>query len=191
VHQKSLDTVQKRHHVRVWQYPGRANIWLGTAAEDVGFRFELTHWTHSTEPNIDSERAKVVNDLAFTGCLNAAEIFPRSSADLVQDPKEERPIVTDGNMAVIRLNDCLNPNLMAGAEATPAARQRGRLARSLTVLREDLVRSNIAFTAYNTLRFLGRHKAKPTIASAPILHIEPRGLDWLPTLPAPQSRPDQ
>jgi hypothetical protein len=45
VHQKSLDTVQKRHHVRVWQYPGRPNFWLGTAAEDIGFRFELTHWT--------------------------------------------------------------------------------------------------------------------------------------------------
>jgi hypothetical protein len=25
-------TVQKRHHVRVWQYPARENIWLGVTA---------------------------------------------------------------------------------------------------------------------------------------------------------------
>jgi len=37
VQQKSLDTVQKRHHVRLWQYPLHENIWLGAAAEDIGF----------------------------------------------------------------------------------------------------------------------------------------------------------
>ena len=93
---KSLDTVQKRHHVRLWQYPHRENIWLGTAAEDIGFRFELTHWTHSTDPDIDSERAKIVNDLAFAGCINAAALLPRDSADLVQDPKAEYPIAATG-----------------------------------------------------------------------------------------------
>jgi hypothetical protein len=72
VQQKSLNTVQKRHHVRLWQCPGRENIWLGAAAEDVGFKFKLTHWTHSTDAHIDSERAKVVNDLAFSGCGDAA-----------------------------------------------------------------------------------------------------------------------
>ena len=49
VEQKGLDTVQKRHHVRVWQHPQRANVWLGAAAEDIGFRFKLMHWTHSRE----------------------------------------------------------------------------------------------------------------------------------------------
>ena len=91
MHQKSLDTVQKRHHVRVWQYPRRANVWLGAAAEDVGFRFELTHWTHSTDPNIDSERAKVVNDLAFTGCVDAAGLLPRTPADLCAKSERRTP----------------------------------------------------------------------------------------------------
>jgi hypothetical protein len=50
VYQKILDSVQKRPHVRFWPYPGRANLWLGAAAEDVEFRFALTHWTHSTIP---------------------------------------------------------------------------------------------------------------------------------------------
>ena len=191
VHQKSLDTVQKRHHVRLWQYPQRANIWLGAAAEDVGFRFELTHWTHSTDPSIDSERAKIVNDLAFTGCVNAAGLLSRASADLVQDPKAERPILTDGDVAVIRLNDCIHPNLMAGVSETSALHQRGRLARTLTAFRDDLVRSNIFFTTYNTLRLLAKHKAEPTTTHTHLVNGEPRGLDWLTPIAPLQSRQGQ
>jgi hypothetical protein len=37
-YQKNLDTVQKRHHVRLWKEPQGANTWIGTAAEDVAFR---------------------------------------------------------------------------------------------------------------------------------------------------------
>jgi hypothetical protein len=179
VQQKSLDTVQKRHHVRVWQYPQRPDVWLGAAAEDVGFRFKLTHWTHSTDPDIDGERAKVVNDLAFVGCLNAAGLLSRTSADLVQDPKAEYPILTDGSIAVVRLNDCIHPNLMAGVTETSSMHQRGRAARTLTAFRDDLIRSNIVFTTYNTLKLLGRHKAEPTPKQPQSVNGEPRELNWL------------
>jgi LssY C-terminus len=191
VHQKSLDTVQKRHHVRVWQYPRRADIWLGAAAEDVGFRFELAHWTHSTDSHIDSERAKVVNDLAFTGCVDAAGLLPRAPTDLAQNPKEEHPIVTDEDVAAVRLNDCIHPNLMAGERNTSGLRERGRLARVLTAFRDDVVRSNILFTTYNTLTSLAKRKPEPTTTHVPLIHGEPRGLDCL-TPPTPlQSGPGQ
>jgi hypothetical protein len=182
VQQKSLDTVQKRHHVRLWQVPLHENIWLGAAAEDVGFRFELTHWTHSTDPNIDSERAKIVNDLAFAGCVDAAGLLSRHSADLVQDPKAQYPIVTDGDIAVVRLNDCIQPTVMAGVGEPSVLRQRGRMVRALTAFRDDLKRSNIIFTTYNTLRLLKKHKADPTTSQAPLVNGEPRGLDWLPPI---------
>ena len=95
VYQKSLDTVQKRHHVRLWKESHASDVWLGAAAEDIAFRFELTHWTHSTAPKIDDERAKIVNDLAFTGCLDAAGLVTRDSRDLLQDAKGGRLILTD------------------------------------------------------------------------------------------------
>jgi hypothetical protein len=190
VHQKSLDTVQKRHHVRVWQYPRRANIWLGTAAEDVGFRFALAHWTHSTDPNIDSERAKVVNDLAFTGCVDAAGLLPRAPTDLVQDPKAEHPIVTDGDVAAVRLNDCIHPNLMAGEGNTAGLHERGRLASTGAAFRDDLVRSNIFFTTCNTLKSLSKRKAEPATTHVPI-NGDPRRLDWLTRAAPPQSRSRQ
>lgn len=191
VEQKGLDTVQKRHHVRVWQHPQRVDVWLGAAAEDVGFRFRLMHWTHSTDPNIDGERAKVVNDLAFVGCVNAAGLFFRTSIDLVQDPKAEYPILTDGNIAVVRLNDCLDPNVMAGVVATSDVQQHGRVARTLTAFRDDLVRSNILFTTYNTIKLLGKRKTEAANTHPQPVIGEPRGLDWLTPLAPPQSHPSQ
>lgn len=188
VYQKSLDTIQKRHHVRFWQYPLRTNIWLGATAEDVGLRFEQAHWTHSTNPNIDTERAKIVDDLAFTGCVNAAGLVSRPAADLLQDPKAEHPIETDGDVAVIRLNDCTHPNRMPGVDGTLASQRHGPLARTLIALRDDLRGSNILFTTYNTLRFLTKHNAKATTTQAPLVTGEPRGLDWLPATVPPESQ---
>jgi len=190
VQQKSLDTVQKRHHVRLWQHPQRENIWLGAAAEDVGFRFETTHWTHSTDPSIDGERAKIVNDLAFTGCVDAAGLLPRVPAELLPDPNAEHPILTDGDVAVIRLNDCIRPNLMPGVGGKSASNPPGRLALAATAFRDDLVRSNMFFTAYNTLRSLARRKTEPTTTRTPLDAGEPRGLSWLAP-PALQSQAAQ
>ena len=178
VYQKSLDTVQKRHHVRLWKEPHRADVWLGAAAEDIAFRFELAHWTHSTAANIDKERAKVVNDLAFTGCLDAAELVTRHSADLLQDPKGERVILTDTDIAVVRLNSCNNPRNMPGVDATSGVDQRGRLSRALKSLRTDL-RLNVFFTTYNTLKLVTERRALKPLRKAPSSDANLPGLEWL------------
>ena len=191
VYQKSLDTVQKRHHVRLWKDPRRAAVWLGAAAQDIGFRFELAHWTHSTAPKIDNERAKVVNDLAFTGCVDAAGLVTRDSADLLQDSKAERPILTDGDIAVVRLNDCGYPKAMPGLDAISGAGPRGRLSRGLASFRNDL-RLNILFTTYNTLKLLAERRAVKPLRKAPNIDVNPPGLDWLSSLPTRgQSRPQE
>ncbi len=186
VHQKTLDTVERRHHVRLWQYPQKENVWLGAAAEDVGFRFEVAHWTHYTEPDIDNERAKIVNDLAFTGCVNAVSLLHRPSADLVQDPNAVHPILTDGDVAVIQLNDCMNPNLMPGvSEISPLSQQR-RPAQVLRAFRNDLVGSNILFTTYNTLKLRKKHIVEP----ASVGNRVKRELDWLPPTASPETNPE-
>jgi hypothetical protein len=182
VYQKSLDTVQKRHHVRLWKEPQKADVWLGAAAEDIAFRFELMHWTHSTAAKIDNERAKVVNDLAFTGCLDAAGPVPRDSPDLRQDPKSERLILTDTDIAVVRLNACNNPKIMPGVDAISGANRRGRLSRCLASLRNDL-RLNIFFTTYNALKLAAEHRTLERLRKAPSIDADPPGLDWLSSLP--------
>jgi hypothetical protein len=187
VYQKNLDTVQKRHHVRLWKDPHRADVWLGAAAEDIAFRFELTHWTHSTAPNIDNERAKVVNDLAFTECLEAAGLVSRAPSDSVQGPKEERLILTDRDIAVVRLNRCTNPTAMPGAYAIAAKGVHGRLLHSLASLRNDL-RLNLFFTTYNTLKLISERRTLKPLRKPPSVDTDPPGLDWLSAL-ATQQRP--
>ncbi len=186
-YQKSLNTVQKRHHVRLWQQPQNHEAWLATAAEDISFRFEGAHWTHAIDLKIDSERAKVVNDLAFTGCVEAAGLLSRQSPDLRQNPDQKRLMVTDEKIAVVRLNDCLHPRTMAGVGAKPLAPKRGRFARGMMSFRDDMVRSNIIFTTFNTIKFLAKTQEWQTLKQkqAAAANADRRGLDWLNCLGTP------
>jgi hypothetical protein len=163
------------------------NVWLGTAAEDVAFRFEVTHWTHSSDPRIDNERAKVVVDLAFTGCVGRAELLTRNSLDVLQDPKAAR-LITDGQIAVLRLNDCSSPKTMVRVETTSPSHAHGRLSPALISLRKGLWGSSkILFNTYNTLKYVSgcgtsRRATQPSSTNAP-----QRGLDWLSSLAPPGS----
>ena len=190
IYQKNLDTVQKRHHVRLWKDPHRANVWLGAAAEDIAFRFELTHWTHSTAPNIDNERAKVVNDFAFTECLEEAWLVSQEPSDPVQDPKDERLILTDTDIAVVRLNGCTNPTAMPGAYIVAAKGVCGRLLHGLVSLRNDL-RLNPFFTTYNTLKLVSERRTLKPLRKTPSVGADPPGLDWLSALATQQQSGSQ
>ena len=181
VYQKCLDTVQKRHHVRLWKEPNQSNVWLGTAAQDIAFRFEVAHWTHSTAPYIDRERAKVVNDFAFTGCLDDAGLVRRDPADLRANSSAERPIRTDGNIAVLRLNDCAHPNAMPGGNALPNLQLRHRLPNEFASLRNGL-RMNFLFTTYNSLKLLATRRGLKPLRKIPSSDLNPPGLDWLNSL---------
>ncbi|MGH9581540.1 MAG: LssY C-terminal domain-containing protein, partial [Bryobacteraceae bacterium] len=71
VFEKSLDSVSKRDHVRIWSagfFHGR-EIWLGAATHDIGVRFNRRTFlfTHRVDRHIDAERATVVTDLRFPG----------------------------------------------------------------------------------------------------------------------------
>jgi hypothetical protein len=167
----------------LWKVPHTADVWLGAAAEDIGFRFKLTHWTHSTAPNIDNERGKVVNDLAFTGCLDAVELVSRHSPDLLQDPKSKQFILTDTDVALVQLNVCDNPTTMEGVDPASSNDQRGRLSRGFGSLRNDL-RHNILFTTYNTLKLVTERQALKPLRKTPSIDSNPPRSDWLRSLPA-------
>ncbi len=182
-YQKNLDTVQKRHHVRLWKEPQREDAWLGTAAEDVAFRFEVTHWTHSSNPRIDEERAKVVDDLAFTGCLDRAELLTRNSP-VLQDATKALLILTDGRMAALRLNNCSSPKTMVGVDTASPSHPQGRLSRALISFRKGVLGSSkILFNTYNTLKYVSERKPSPHATQPSSINAPERGLDWLSSLP--------
>ena len=97
-------------------------------------------------------------------------------------PKGERLILTDTDIAVVRLNRCNNPKAMPGVDAMSGVDPRGRLSRGLGSLRNDL-RLNIFFTTYNTLKLVTERRALKPLRKAPSIDANPPGLDWLSSLP--------
>lgn len=133
--QKILNTFSKRHHVRFW-HDERSGLWLGAATEDVKYAVQGMHLTHATDRRVDNERAKVVNDLVFTGCVDAGALLPRPGLKTVTDTTS---IVTDGDVAVLRLNGCEQARTMP--ERLQVARP-NRAVRSLLAVAKDVARSN-------------------------------------------------
>jgi hypothetical protein len=134
--EKSLNTFAKRHHIRLWHDP-QSGAWLGAATEDVSYKFYKGHLTHATDRVIDNERSKIVNDLAFTGCIAKGALIPRDSLKPAQEYGSS--ILTDGDIAVLQLNSCDNPRLMP---TDPQKPRRVRAIRAAIAVGVDLARSN-------------------------------------------------
>jgi len=131
-----------------------------------------------------------VNDLAFTGCLEEAGLVSREPSDPIQGPKDERLILTDSDIAVVRLNGCTNPMAMPGAYAIAAKGGHGRLLHGLASLRNDL-RLNPFFTTYNTLKLVSERRALKPLRKTPSVGADPPGLDWLNALTTQQQSGSQ
>lgn len=149
-YQKSLDTFSKRHHLRLWRQ-AEGNVWFGTATEDVGYKLHRMHLTHATDPFIDNERNKIVNDLAFTGCVDTAALMNRTRN--IAGVNQGRSPRTDGQVAVLRLNACENARAMP-SESPDSKREPRRVVQALIALRNDLVRSNPVSLVSNTVRLI-------------------------------------
>jgi hypothetical protein len=107
VFEKSLNTITKRHHIRVW-YAGVVDgqeLWLGAATHDTGGMFNLHSFkfTHKIDPNVDDERDKVVTDLRFAGC---AEPEMRVDRPAAVASGLDHTNFTDGAATVVPLSDC-------------------------------------------------------------------------------------
>ncbi len=140
--QKTLDTIAKRHHVRLW-HDRRDGIWFGAATEDVVYAMRALLLTHGTDHYVDNERAKVVNDLVFTGCVEQGALLPRPELKPVRE--DARSIVTDGDVAVLKLNSCETPEPMP---PNVQERQRPRAARAALAIIDDIARSNPISVGY-------------------------------------------
>jgi hypothetical protein len=175
--QKSLNSFARRHHIRLWRRAtSRGDVWIGAATEDIsiGFSFKKLNWTHFIDQRIDGERAKVVNDLSFTGCVEAASYRERGE---LQDElaHDSGPIQTDGRVAVIQLNDCENTVLPA-----VDTRQPGPVKRFFVGAHHELVRSNFLYIGYHATKLASAvshlwRKSHNTPRTGPVLEtIEAR-----------------
>ncbi len=147
-YQKSLDTFAKRHHIRLWKQ-SRPDVWLSAATEDLSFTMNKMLVNHASDRNIDNERAKIVNDLALTGCLDGASVLARDNLRIESDGW--RSIVTDGKIAVLRMNDCRHPRNVTPPEhfVVPS-----HIAHISGVIARDIMRSNPLSLGFNTTNMI-------------------------------------
>jgi opacity protein-like surface antigen len=176
---KTLNTFSKRHHARIWYLPETWNgmsVSTASSTQDIGISISRKQkmFIHVIDTFIDNERAKIVNDLVFTGCVEAAELVARPWLPKNAHNATGEPLITDSRIAVLRLNACNNPRHPVDLEAKPdiAATgpigERGVRQTALTI-RNDVYRGNLIYQGYEGVSFAIRHlKAKPEKAPEPV-----------------------
>jgi hypothetical protein len=153
VFEKSLNTITKRHHVRVW-YAGVVEgreLWLGAATHDTGPAFNVRSFsfTHKIDPNIDEERDKVTTDLRFAGCVDSEM---RVDRPLAASGLPEGRTQTDGAATVLSMTDCLASDAPVDAALKPGNRM-SRLARRMILeARNHVERENLYYWTYQIVK---------------------------------------
>jgi hypothetical protein len=105
VFEKSTDTFNARHHIRIYHRPEMFNgqeVWEAAGTHDTGIDFsqESHNFTHKIDPNIDHERAKVVNDMLFTGLVHGLSLVERNLPPGLSNATGDQ-LQTDGSIAVL------------------------------------------------------------------------------------------
>jgi len=108
VFEKLNNTFSQRHHLRIWRRPETfqgQQVWLCAATHDTGIDFSPADRTfiHKIDPQIDKERAKVVNDLLLTGKVQSLALVDRPNVPQHGQNATGDNLETDGRMAVLVL----------------------------------------------------------------------------------------
>ena len=150
--QKSLDTFEKRDHLRIWARPeildGR-EVWASAATRDMAAVFSAHPFgfTHQIQDDVDLERDQVVSDLAFTGCVDSVAYVARPETIRTSGESYRKGIFTDSRVAVVSLNSCETPRedlSQAGQIARPGKLVRWIRRVTLTA-RNHFLRDNLVW----------------------------------------------
>jgi len=172
IFQKSLNTIAKRHHVRIWDAElNGQTIWLGAATQDNGIALSSrgTSFTHTIEPALDLERHKVLRDLGFAGCVESSGYVEREAA--VRTAGARNRVESDGGAAVVWLRDCAAAEPRADAPVmprTPGSQLTRMARRTLLETRQYLLRGNAYYWAYRGLRY-GHQRANAASQAASLV----------------------
>jgi hypothetical protein len=106
VFQKQNNTFNARHHLRIWHQPRTfqgQDVWVCSATHDTGIDYSEQNRTfiHKVDSEIDRERAKVVNDLLFTGLVRGLSLVDRPAVQASFYNATGDKLATDGRMAIL------------------------------------------------------------------------------------------
>lgn len=150
---KAMNTFHKRHHIRIFE---SGQTWQGnplytaSSTQDTAVVFSAKKFIHRIDNNIDNERAKVLNDLLLTRCVEEAETMDRAWVPKETKNATGENLITDGKIAILRFNDCHNPSRFDEAIAAPPGPFHGNAASRISrqtflTIRNDVVRGNLVY----------------------------------------------
>lgn len=152
--QKSTNSYSKRHHVRIWRVGWMENgtpLWAGAATHDVQLKFawRKLHFTHGIASDIDTERRKIRDDLAFAGCVESSALLDREMPGVLRN-SDRTPMFTDGAVQLLDLQTCRYRRIGSAAEHVSLARAdkpllQRYLRRQVLILRNDILRANVFY----------------------------------------------
>jgi hypothetical protein len=157
--QKSFDSYEKREHIRLWNEDSLAkDVWVGSVIRETSASWSIRtgRFIHHVDPDLPAEREKVVRDLMLTGCVaNVAHLQRREMAEEAKNASGDE-LRSDGEVAVIELNDCAAADLtgIATDDAIPwrpnSKVKRFLRAQALSI--HDLWRSNVIYMSFDVSR---------------------------------------
>ncbi len=158
---KTLNTFSKRHHLRIWSSSlqwKEQTVWTSSSTHDTGIGFSKKNKTfiHLIDTHIDNERAKVVNDLIFTGCVSHVQLVARPSIPKDAKNGTGEDLITDGRVAVLELNDCRDPQNTVQLAASTLRIHGNRAERAsrqtILTLKNNILRDNVGVMTYSGIR---------------------------------------
>jgi opacity protein-like surface antigen len=181
---KTLDTFSQRHHLRIWKtdqmWHGQT-IFTSSSTHDIGIGFSKSNKTfiHLIDTHIDNERAKVVNDMIYTGCVSSVQLVTRPWIPKDAKNGTGEPLITDGRIAILRLNDCRAPSEAENLHSvTLPVHGNGfdRVTRqTVLTLKNNILRDNVGVMGYSGIHTLtSRKKTGPR----PVREMEVAGNEY-------------
>ena len=192
--EKGFNDFSKRHHIRLWRQGETSDgleIWGGAATRDVDYGFlrpgRLV--THEVARQVDRERNKVLEDLAFASCVDAAGLWERPGAPRLLKNATGDVMETDGRLAVVRLNRCDEPGgTLPPADPLPVHGGTWEmiLRREILNFRSDILRHNWFWRSYEGVRYFVvacQRKPAPDPEATPVpTRVSRLQPDWLTTV---------
>jgi hypothetical protein len=162
---KTTNTFASRHHLRVFdpavKYEGET-VLTSSSTQDirVAFSYKQKTFIHIIDEYIDNERSKVVNDLEFTGCVEAMNLVSRPWVPVDAYNATGDRLRTDGAVAVMRISDCPNPRTTADTLAERAHGFKRGTRNTMLYIRNDVYRGNLIYTGISGAFWLKNYFAK-------------------------------
>ncbi len=161
---KTTDTFSSRHHLRVFdplmKYEGET-VLTSSSTQDIGIAFSSKQKTfiHVIDEYIDNERSKVVNDLEFTGCVEAMDRIPRPWVPRDAYNSTGDRLRTDGAIAVMRISDCRNPRTTPDGQPERPNRLKRVTRDTVLTLRNDVIRGNVGYQGVTGILWVRKYFA--------------------------------